>query len=168
MVPIASATVGVVRRRYAGRPGIRYASRSCEKFTRFSSSSRILLAGCSNAACARWGLPTGAPPRSGNVELEPGLAQRVGHAVRAPLAVGPEPGERVEERAAAVVDAVAEDVQVLPLAVDRRELRRRDQAEAASRRRLERLVDAVHRVMVGEREQLHARGVRRRDHGRRR
>ncbi len=101
----------------------------------------------------------------GELELEPGLAERVGHAMGTPLAVGPEPGERVEERAAAVVDAVAEDVQVLPLAVDRRELRRRDQAETASRRRLERLVDAVHRVMVGEREQRHARGVRRRDHG---
>jgi len=93
---------------------------------------------------------------------------RLPGAVGAPLTVLPEPGERVEERAAAVVDAVAEDVQVLALPVDRRELRRRDQAETASRRRLERLVDAVHRVMVGEREQLHARGVRRRDHGRRR
>ena len=67
-----------------------------------------------------------------------------------------------------VVQAVAEDVEVLPLTVDRRELRRGNQAEAASRRRLERLVDAVHRVMVGQREELHARRVRPGDHLRRR
>jgi hypothetical protein len=56
-----------------------------------------------------------------------------------------------------VVDDVAEDVEVLPVAVERGELDGADHAEAESRARLERLVDAVHRVMVGERQQLHAR-----------
>ena len=63
-----------------------------------------------------------------------------------------------------MVDEVAEDVQVLALVVERGELDRRHHAEAASRARLQRLVDAVHRVMVGERQQLHARVGRGRDH----
>jgi hypothetical protein len=102
------------------------------------------------------------------VEREPAGAQRFGHAHRAGGAVGPEGGERVEEQGRAVVYEVAEDVEVLPLAVERGELHRRDEAEAASHARLQRLVDAVHRVMVGQRQQLDARVGGGRHHGPRR
>jgi hypothetical protein len=64
-----------------------------------------------------------------------------------------------------VIDEVAEDMEVLGLLVERRELDRGDHAEAASRARLQRLVDAVHRVMVGQRQELHARVDRGRHHG---
>jgi hypothetical protein len=102
------------------------------------------------------------------VELQTALAQRLGHADGAGRAVGLEGGQRAEQRDGAVVDEVAEDVEVLEVPVDRRELDRRDEAEAKSRARLHRLVDAVHRVMVGERQQLHARvGGRRHDGARR-
>ena len=60
---------------------------------------------------------------------------------------------------------VAEDVEVLAVVVERRELDGGDHAEAASRARLQRLVDAVHRVMVGQRQQLDARVGRGRHHG---
>ena len=99
----------------------------------------------------------------GEVELQAAVAQRLGHADGARRAVGAEGGEGTEERDRPVVDEVAEDVQVLDSPVDRRELDRRHEAEATSRARLHRLVDAVHRVMVGERQQLHAR-VRGRRH----
>jgi hypothetical protein len=99
----------------------------------------------------------------GQVELQTAVAQRLGHADGARRAVGTEGGEGTEERDGPVVDEVAEDVQVLDVAVDRRELDRRHEAEATSRARLHRLVDAVHRVMVGERQQLHSR-VRGRRH----
>ena len=56
-----------------------------------------------------------------------------------------------------MVEPVAEEMEVLPVVVERRELDRRDHAEAVSRARLQRLVDAVHRVMVGQRQQLHPR-----------
>jgi hypothetical protein len=59
-------------------------------------------------------------------------------------------------------------VEVLPVAVERGELGRRNDAETASRARLKRLADAVHRVMVGQREQLDARVGRGRDYGSRR
>ena len=102
------------------------------------------------------------------VELQPTVAQRLGHADGAGRPVGLEGGERAEQGDRPVVDEVAEDVQVLEVPVDRRELDRRHEAEAKSRARLQRLVDAVHRVMVGERQQLHARvGGRRHDRARR-
>jgi hypothetical protein len=102
------------------------------------------------------------------VELQAAVAQRLGHADGARRAVGSVGGKGAEERDRPVVDEVAEDVQVLDVAVDRRELDRRHDAEATSRARLQRLVDAVHRVMVGERQQLHARVGRRRHDGARR
>jgi hypothetical protein len=102
------------------------------------------------------------------VELEAAIAQRLGHADGAGRAIGAERGQRTEQRDGLVVDEVAEDVEVVELPVDRRELDRRHEAEAKSRARLHRLVDAVHRVMVGERQQLHARVGRRRYDGTRR
>ena len=104
----------------------------------------------------------------GQVELQPAVAKRFGHADGAGRAVGAVGGEGPEQRDGPVVDPVAEDVEVLDLAVDGRELDRRHEAEATSRARLERLVDAVHRVMVGERKQLDARVGRRRHDGTRR
>jgi hypothetical protein len=102
------------------------------------------------------------------VEREPARAQGLGHLEGAGRPVGSEGGERVVERRRLGVDQVAEDVQVVPVAVQRGELGRRDDAEAASRARLKRLADAVHRVMVGQREQLNARVGRGRDYGSRR
>ena len=99
------------------------------------------------------------------VELQAAGAQRVGHADGAGAAIGTELGQRLEQARGVVVDEVAEDVEVLAVVVERGELDGGDHAEAASRARLQRLVDAVHRVMVGERQQLHARVGRGRDHG---
>jgi hypothetical protein len=102
------------------------------------------------------------------VELQATVAQRLGHADGAGRPVGAEGGQRPEQRDSPVIDEVAEDVEVLEVPVDRRELDRRNDAEAKSSARLHRLVDAVHRVMVGERKQLHARvGGRRHDRARR-
>ena len=89
------------------------------------------------------------------VELQAAVAQRLGHADRARRAVGAEGAERAEQGHGPVADAVAEDMEVLEVAVDRRELNRRHDAEATSRARLQRLVDAVHRVMVGELSLIH-------------
>ena len=79
-------------------------------------------------------------------------------------AIGTELGQRLEQARGVVVDEVAEHVEVLAVAVERGELDGGDHAEAVSRARLQRLVDAVHRVMVGERQQLHARVGGGRDH----
>jgi hypothetical protein len=102
------------------------------------------------------------------VELQTTVAQRLGHADRARRTIGAEGGQGAEQCDRSVIDQVAEDVKVLELPVDGRELDRRHDAEAKSSARLQRLVDAVHRVMVGERQQLNARvGGRRDDRARR-
>jgi hypothetical protein len=59
-----------------------------------------------------------------------------------------------------VVDAVAEDVQVVAVPVERGDLGRGDDAHAVLAAGGERLVDAVDRVVVGQREQLHPGGRR--------
>jgi hypothetical protein len=97
------------------------------------------------------------------VELQTTVAQRLGHSNGAGRPVGAERGQRAEQGDRPVVHEVAEDVKVLEVPVDGRELDRRHEAEAKSSARLHRLVDAVHRVMVGERQQLHARVGGRRD-----
>jgi hypothetical protein len=102
------------------------------------------------------------------VELQTTVAQRLGHADGTGRPVGAEGGQRTEQRDGSVVDEVAEDVEVLEVPVGGRELDRRHEAEAKSSARLHRLVDAVHRVMVGERKQLDARVRRRRHDGARR
>jgi hypothetical protein len=102
------------------------------------------------------------------VELQTTVAQRLGHADRARRPIGAEGGQRAEQSDRSVIDQVAKDVKVLEVPVDGRELDSRHDAEAKSSARLQRLVDAVHRVMVGERQQLHARvGGRRDDRARR-
>jgi len=98
------------------------------------------------------------------LELEPTGAQRLGHAHGPRGAVGAEGGERVEQRPGVVVDEVAEDVEVLAVAVEGGELDGGHDTQAASQAGLQRLVDAVHRVMVGQRQQLDARVGRGRHH----
>ena len=91
------------------------------------------------------------------VEGEAELAQAVGHRHDAPAAVGAEVLERGLQPRVGRVELVAEDVQVLVLAVHARELGGGRQAEAVLARRGERLGHAGHRVVVGQREQLDAR-----------
>ncbi len=105
----------------------------------------------------------GVAPRQ--VELQAGLAQRVGHPLRAGGAVGAEGDQGVEQDRGVVIDQVAEDMEVLGALVEGGDLDPGYESQAARRARFPRLVDAVHRVMVGERQQGHA-GLRgRRHHG---
>ena len=93
------------------------------------------------------------------VQLQAELAQRGGHAQRALLAVGEELGEPLGEQRAGVVDGVAEDVQFAAdrrAVVDRGDLDRGDDAHAVALAGAQRLGDAADRVVVGERQQLHA------------
>ena len=69
-----------------------------------------------------------------------------------------------EQVAVLVVEQVAADVQVLALAVERRDLGGRDERDAVVGGGVERLGDAVDRVVIGQREQLDAGGGRARDH----
>jgi hypothetical protein len=92
----------------------------------------------------------------GWVDLEAELAQPARHRVRAALAVGAGVEQTLAQQGAAVVDAVAEHVQVLVLPVDRRDLGGGHDTHAVDRAGGEGLVDPVHGVVVGQREQLHA------------
>ena len=92
--------------------------------------------------------------RSG-VDLEAELAEPLRHRVGAALAVRARVEQPLAQQGAAVVDPVAEHVQVLVLAVDGRDLGGRDHPDAVHGARGERLVHAVDRVVVGQREQLH-------------
>ena len=78
--------------------------------------------------------------------------------------VGAEVLERGLQARVGRVELVAEDVQVLVLAVDARELGGAGQADAVLARGGERLGHAGDRVVVGQREQLDARRGRLRDH----
>jgi hypothetical protein len=98
------------------------------------------------------GATDGAAAPVGELHHPPEVAHGVRHPRHARRAIEAEARQRVAQRRGAMVDAVAEDVEVLPVAVERRELRPRDESEVLSVRRLERLVDAVHRVMVGQRQ----------------
>ena len=104
----------------------------------------------------------------GVVEREAELAQAIGHRVDAAHPVGAEVLERRLQPGVARVELVAEDVQVLVLSVDARELGGGRQADAVLARGGERLGHAGDGVVVGQREQLDARGRRLRDHLRRR
>ena len=88
--------------------------------------------------------------------------QELRHPLGASLAVGARVEQALEQPRVVVVDPVAEHVQVLVGPVDRRDLGRRQQADAGCGRGRERLVDPVDGVVVGEREQLDAGGDRRR------
>jgi hypothetical protein len=98
--------------------------------------------------------------RSG-VHLEAQLAQPLRHGVRAALAVGPRVEQPLGQQRAAVVDPIAEHVQVLVVAVDGRDLGGGHHPDAVDGTRGEGLVHPVDRVVVGQREQLHTgrRGV---------
>ena len=105
------------------------------------------------------------------VELEAQLAQSHRHPQRARLAVGEEFLEALRQRAPLVVKLVAEDVQLSrdrPVLVDRRDLDRGNHPHPRALARRNRLRHSRHRVVVGEREQLHASLARRRDDVRRR
>ncbi len=94
------------------------------------------------------------------VGLEAQVAQERGHALDPVGAVGAPVRQALAERLVVVVDAVAEDVEVLPEIVDGRQLDRRHEVDLARARGRERLVDAVDRVVVRERQQLDPRGRR--------
>ena len=91
------------------------------------------------------------------VERVAAARSSAGHPLGAQLAVRARAAQPLEQQPIVVVDAVAEDVQVLVAGVDRRDLGRRQQRRSRARRRpRERLVDAVDGVVVAEREQLDA------------
>ena len=94
------------------------------------------------------------------VDLEAQLAQRGRHPAGAAVAVGAELLQAGQQRRVGMVDAVAEHVQVVVLAVERGQLGGRHDADPAARGRRQRLVDPADRVVVAERQQLHARGGR--------
>ncbi len=91
------------------------------------------------------------------VDLEAELAKAVRHRVGAALTVRAGVEQPLAQQSAAVVDPVAEHVQVLVLAIDGRDLGGRDDPHAMHGAGRECLVDAVDRVVVGQRKQLHAR-----------
>jgi hypothetical protein len=85
------------------------------------------------------------------------LLERLAHPVRARGSVVAVAGELGQEVGVVVVEAVAEDVQVLELVLHAGDLRRRHDRDAADGLcGRDRLVDAVDRVVVGQREQLDA------------
>ena len=93
------------------------------------------------------------------VDLEAELAQRsaIASARRSRSRAGVE--QALAQERAAVVDPVAEHVQVLVRAVDRRDLGGRHHAHPVDGAGGQRLVDAVDRVVVGQREQLDTRAA---------
>ena len=97
-----------------------------------------------------------APLELGLVELVAELAQGGGHRVGALLPI-PAPGPQpLAQHLVVVVDDVAEHVQILLVAVDRRDLDSGDDTNSCVGRRVERLLDAVDRVVVAQREQFDA------------
>ena len=123
------------------------------------------MSGWASTASARCGRPTLSRRGEGVVvEREAELAQAVGHRQDAPPAVGAEVLERRLQPGVGGVDLVAEDVQVLVLAVDARELGGGREPDAVLARRGERLGHAGDRVVVAQREQLDAGGGGARHH----
>ena len=95
----------------------------------------------------------------GVIERQPELLQPLGHALDPQLAIGPKGFEPRAKPGVAMVDAVPEHMDVGALdARNRRELDGGHDVDAALRSRRQRRVDAVHRVVVGQGEQAHARG----------
>ena len=117
---MACATVGVSRRRKAGRPSIEVgADERADVVDALLVRAVAALAGHGERGGGQVGTAdrlAGGPSRVelAFVELEAELAQRGGHAQRAPLAVAEELAERARELGIGVVDAVAEDVQFAP------------------------------------------------------
>ena len=98
------------------------------------------------------------------VELEAELAQAVGHLADPPRAVAAEVVQRGLELLVGVVELVAEDVQVLVRAVDGGQLGGGRERDAVLGGGGARLGHAVDRVVVGQRDELGARGGRVGDH----
>ena len=98
------------------------------------------------------------------VELEAELAQPVRHLADPPRAVAAEVVQDRLQVLVGVVELVAEDVQVLVLAVDGGQLGGRAEGDASSLGGLARLGHAVDRVVVGQRHKFGARGRRMGDH----
>jgi hypothetical protein len=90
----------------------------------------------------------------GLVHREAELPEPRGHLVRAALAIRPGVGQALLEQGAAMVDPVAQDVQVLVLAVDRGDLSGGRDAHAVQGARGERLVHPVHGVVIRQGQQL--------------
>ena len=90
------------------------------------------------------------------IDLEAELAEARGHGVGAALAIEARVEQALAEQLRAVVDAIAEHVQVLVLTVDRGDLGGRHHLHAVERPGRQRLVHPVHGVVVGERQQPHA------------
>jgi hypothetical protein len=90
------------------------------------------------------------------VDGEAELLEPLRHGVRPALAIGARVAQALLEQRAAVVDPVPEHVQVLVLPVHGRDLGGGRDAHSVEGPGRERLVHAVHRVVVGEGEQLHA------------
>jgi hypothetical protein len=84
----------------------------------------------------------------GGVNLESELAQLLRHRVGTALAVGARIEQALAEQGAAVVDPVAEHVQVLVVAVNGRDLGGRDDPHAVHGSGGQRLVNPVDRVVV--------------------
>jgi hypothetical protein len=118
------------------------------------------LAGCARTAAARCGRPTGLPcalrASIGAGSTSKPSSQALCHGVRPSLPVRASVEQALAEQRAPVVDPVAEDVQVLVVAVDRGDLRRGYHADPVHGAGGEGLVHAVDRVVVGQREQLDA------------
>ena len=128
---------------------------------------RCALLGWLNAAWARCGRPIGSPAArrassGARSRAKPHASSASAIRCGAGRAVGAEALQLGEEAGVGVVDAVAEDVEVLVVAVDGRQLGGGDDADRAAGRvrGRQRLGDAVDRVVVAEREQLDARGGR--------
>jgi hypothetical protein len=84
------------------------------------------------------------------------LLERGGHAPDPRLAVGAVGIQPLREASVGGVDAVAEDVEVLPEWIDGRQLDRGHEPHAVLACRRLRLGDAVDGVVVAERQELHA------------
>jgi len=87
-----------------------------------SAARRSAFSGCASTAAARCGRPIGLPPRDGQpaprARRHSRALEQAGHALRARLAVRARPVQALEQALVAVVDAVAEHVEVLVAGVD--------------------------------------------------
>jgi hypothetical protein len=92
------------------------------------------------------------------VDVQAARLERVRHLVRARRTVRAAGSQRLPQLGVRVVDEVPAQVQVTAVGVQHAQLDGGDDPDAVKRPGGQRLVDAVHRVMVGEREQLDARG----------
>ena len=133
---IDSLTVGVVRGLNPGLPSIRYASRNADRSASPSRPGAPHLPGGDDrvgemgTADRLSFLPSARDVRL--VELVAELAQDRAHCLGAPLAILAPDAQAIAQHLIAVVDLIAEHVQILHVAVDRGDLDGRDNAHAGS------------------------------------